>query len=731
MGETKNRTIYLSRSERRIGGRRFLQFSGFNGFGISFLGDTTVTLLAIHFGAGNTVLGLLSAMVHISGIILLIIPRLFRGRNVVTVGFWAWVIRGMVCLPFALLLVLEGQAAVALIMVVYALFCLCRTTGIAMVNTIQKRLMISRTMSDMVFRNASSFQGSQILARFLSYLALSLKGLSELFGLLLLPAVGLVFNTAAAFTFRRIPNRTRVDWKKGENLFVILKNSLAQAQSRRVLLVRWITLAQSILFAMVIPFLRRSANITPGQIFLYIVSVSLAAFFSSITLRSIAIRAGSRPLLFFTAIPGAICFLIWIIIPTDLGLAAYCIMGFVTMYLLNASSLAVSRLLIGITPDQGAVGFNSMETFVTSILAISLGIGAGLLADLSQTISQTTRINSYGLVFLPAALGFVVQMILAYHIKELGGMGLKESAKIITNISNLRTWQTVANLETTANPVKRKTLIRSVGHSLSPVSAKEIQKILAEPLSMEKGELIEALFLTKRPQLLPQLLNEAADPASFHRERAIFALGAYPHPETHKLLGQLLKDPHSRVRSTAAKSLGRIGDKEFCEDVKWAWNKEQGIQERLDYMIALFHMDKDRQYLKDLFSQKLAKEGSRVERTFFTLVSQQFGMSPSLGVIYREELLESGRGLAMLLEEARETAFLLEKEEEMLDLWMRGEHESMWLLCHTALADVTAPQELHPLIHALRSVPPGHADRANALAALYFTYQILTSEATQ
>ena len=96
------RTIYLSRSERRAGGRLFLRFSGYNGLGISFLGDATVTLLAIYFGAGNMELGLISAMMYISGIVLLVVPRIFKGKNVVIVGFWAWICRGIVCLPLCL-----------------------------------------------------------------------------------------------------------------------------------------------------------------------------------------------------------------------------------------------------------------------------------------------------------------------------------------------------------------------------------------------------------------------------------------------------------------------------------------------------------------------------------------------------------------------------------------------------------------------------------------------------
>ena len=723
------RTIYLSRSERRIGGRLFLRFSGFNGLGISFLGDATVTLLAIHFGAGNMELGLISAMMYISGIVLLVVPRMFRGRNVVTVGFWSWIIRGAVCLPYGLLLFLRDEAAVALIMVLYALFCLSRTTGVSMVNTVQKRLMVSRTQNDLIFRNSSSFQGTSIISRLISFAILSLRSLGELIGLLILPVLGIVANTAAALTFRRIPNRTKVDYRKGENLLVILARSMRTPLFRRVLLLRWITLAQAILFAMAVPFLRRSAGLDAARIFLYSIAVGLAAFLSSVILRPIATRAGSRPTLFYSALPCIALFLWWTVIPDGYAVEVYAIAGFVTMFFLNTATLAANRLLVEITPDESAVGFNSMETFVTSVLALVLGFGAGILADLSRDLSAHLPINDYGLVFLPAAIGAAAQLYLVFGVDEPGSMGLAESARIITNIGNLKAWQTVSNLENTADPVKRKTLVHSVGHSSAPVASSEIKKILAEPLSQEKGELIDALFFTRRPELAGFLREEAADPASFHRDKAVFALGAYPGEATEKLLADLLSDDDSKIRATAAKSLGRIGSKDHLERVRKMWESVGNLHERLDYMIALFHMDPDLRYLDDVFSSRTVEAGERTERTLLTLVSRQFGMSPPLGTLYREERLAEGQGLDLLLDESRDTPFLLKQGERLAGFWNSGSYEIIWELCREALANASPPVELAPMTRALRGFPPVKADSANALAALYFTYQILTAEA--
>lgn len=722
------RTIFLSRSERRVGGRLFLRFSGFNGLGISFLGDATVTLLAIYFGAGNMELGLISAMIHISGIVLLVVPRIFQGKNVVNVGFWAWISRGVVCLPYAFLPFLRDKAAVALIMTVYALFCLSRTTGVSMVNTVLKRLTVSRTQNDLIFRNSSSFQGTSIISRFISFGILSLKQFSELAGLLILPIFGFVANIAAALTFRRIPNRTRVDYVKGESLLVILRRSMHSRPARRVLFLRWISLSQAILFAMAVPFLRRSVGLNAAQIFLYTIAVGLAAFLSSMSLRSIANKAGSRPMLFYTAIPCVPLFLWWSFIPNHFNIEVYAIAGFATMFFVNTVTLAANRLLVNITPDEGAVGFNSMETFVTSVLALILGFGAGFLADLSQDLTAILSINDFGLVFLPAAIGSAIQIYLVYHIEEPGSMGLAESARVITNIDNLKTLQVISNLENTADPVKRKTLVHSVGHSQAPVASSEIEKILAEPLSQEKGELIDALFLTQRPELADFLREEAADPTSFHRDKAVFALGAYPCEATEKLLTELLSDKDPRIKSAAAKGLGRIGSKKQLKRISELWRNTEELHERLDYMIALFYMDSDRHYLDDVFSSRFADSGERTERTVMTLVSQQFGMSPPLGSLYREEMSKEGQGLNLLLEESRETRFLLEHGTRLADFWELKSFEKIWDLCRKALNDASPPPELISMTRALKQFPTDRADSANALAVLYFTYQILTAE---
>ncbi len=152
------------------------------------------------------------------------------------------------------------------------------------------------------------------------------------------------------------------------------------------------------------------------------------------------------------------------------------------------------------------------------------------------------------------------------------------------------------------------------------------------------------------------------------------------------------------------------------------------LHERLDYMISLFHMDDNREYLGDVFSRRTVDSGERMERSLYTLISNQFGMSPSLGILYREETSKAGSGLELLLEEARDTSFLLHNGMSISVLWSEMLYDKIWKLCLFALSSSAVPEELVPLSAALRNFPIESANKANTLAVLYFTYQILTSE---
>jgi hypothetical protein len=85
----------------------------------------------------------------------------------------------------------------------------------------------------------------------------------------------------------------------------------------------------------------------------------------------------------------------------------------------------------------------------------------------------------------------------------------------------------------------------------------------------------------------------------------------------------------------------------------------------------------------------------------------------------------------MILEEARETSFLLEHGDAISGYWRSGKFREIWDICSEAKAHAERPEELAPLINALDGFPREAAGRSNAMAAVYFTFQILTARVAE
>ena len=311
------KTRYLSKEEREQGTRYFLNWATMNGLGFSFLGDTIVYLLAIHFGASNLQLGYISSAVHVSGLVLLILPWLLAGKNLIRILFHAWLLRGAVCIFYGGLLFLQGRTAVALILGVYTLFCVSRTFGFAVTAPLQQMLSTSSTMGDFVVTLSNRFQTSRFGSQFLSFLLLSVQQLSGLAGYLFLITAGIITNTLGALQVRRVPCREQVEYRPGQNIFRFFLQSIRSRERALTLFVKWHTLSVMILLSFIVPFLRKIIHLPSNLIFLYTLTGTLATILAGHALRPFTDRVGSRPVLILVSFFLAGFSLVWCFIPAS------------------------------------------------------------------------------------------------------------------------------------------------------------------------------------------------------------------------------------------------------------------------------------------------------------------------------------------------------------------------------------------------------------------------------
>ena len=717
-------TRFLTAKEKAEGVKHHFRHQLFNGAGFNFLGDTPVYLLAIHYGASNTQLGYISSTMFITGILLSVIPRILAGKNMVTVQFWAWLFRGLACLGYSALFFMEGQSAVYLIIAIYTLFCTFRVAGVIIYQPLIKMITTNRNKGTILSGSAIHFQGALSVSRIISFAVTSIKQLSGAVGILILQWAGVILNSMAAFEMRKIPCRQKIEYKPGRGVFKIFIESVKNREFKYSLFLSWTNTALLVIFGFIIPFLRRDAGLDSSFIFLYTLGAGLASVSAGLYSQGFADRIGSRPIILGSNLLLALCTILWILIPPDSGIVIYFIFGFLTTFSLNVNMILINRLVIRSMPEKDVVPYSTMLNFFAGIISFFVGLTAGVAADLSGLLN-TELPNSYSLTFLLALLFCCISFLLAYKLTDAGSLSPKKAASIMFSPANLFTYQRIGQLRRTSDPTEKRTLLINLGNNNSVMAEEEMQTYLHNPLSTEKEEAIISLFSNPRPGLLPNLIAEAKDPGSYHRHKAIFALGGNQGQETETLLISLLDDPDPAVRSNAAKSLGRIGSKCCLEKVKKLSEESRDISNHMNYMIGIKHMDEDGIYLRGVFREEISQKGKSFIQSHYSLHARLQRFQPPLSDIYQSRNLSEGQGLHDFLDEARDDGGFLENHKNFKEWFKTGEFEKIWKRCRELLAKKETSEYFKNLKHSIENFPEAKGGYDDALAVVYFTYQLI------
>ena len=721
------KTKYLSQEEREQGLKHFFRWGTFNGLGFSFLGDTIIYLMAIYYGASNLQLGYISSLIQVSGLVLLIVPKLIAGKNLVQIIFYSWLFRGLICLLYSALFWVSGQTAVLIILVLYTLFCTIRTFGMAVSSPIQHMLSTSSTMGETVITLSNRFQTSRFLSQLLSFVLLSFQSLTAgIGGYLFLMVLGIVTNTIAAIFLRKVPCRETVEYRKGQNIFRIFSQSIRNRERALTLIVRWQSLSLMISLSFIIPFLRKLSDFPPNLIFLFTLTGTLATILAGHALRPFTDRIGSRPVLIMASFLLAALSLIWCVIPPGSPKWHFFLLGFLTIFLQGVLQLLSSRLELRSIPERDKIGYISMLNFFSAIVSLGIGLFAGFLADLGESI-LFPGLNPFGLTFFIAVVLSFQIGILSFFLEDAGSLSVRDTAQILFSTRNLKAFLNVYQLRLTSDVNKRKTILLSIGKTNAGVAVDEMRKILQNPLSVEKEEILKSLFAYPRPDLLPDILREASDEYSYQRDIAIFTLGAYPDEKVEALLSSLLEHHSSLVRSNAAKSLARIGNVSALSKInELAEQAGLALTDRLNYLIALSIMDKEGRYLEQLFDITAMYRDSSHEQAMFALAARMLDMQPPLADLYQEENLQHGTGLDILLEEAKPLKPFCDDAHRLEQHYQRRDYQEIWTWCSNQLAVHEGNGNLRFLRQAIGQYDAQLANANNSLAVLYFSYQILS-----
>ena len=298
------------------------------------------------------------------------------------------------------------------------------------------------------------------------------------------------------------------------------------------------------------------------------------------------------------------------------------------------------------------------------------------------------------------------------------------------SLHGIRAFIDIDRLDKATDPIKRKSLLLSLGTNLTGVATGEIRSTLASPFSDDKAEVIRGLFDRPRPSLTDDLIKDAFDTDSYTQLESIFALGALTHNEkAERALVYLLEHGSNLTRSTAAKSLARVTrNARYLVRVESISDLAVNIREELNFLVARNIMDKEGKFLAELFLAARKGMGPSFRQTRYAVLAHFMKFSPSLAELYEQKNLDKDDYLSEFLEEARDVVEIDQQRSAIESAFEHREWSRIWAMCFSMTRNLafrdSRMKYLYQAMLEAQTMPRAQTDGDDALAALYFSYQL-------
>lgn len=425
----------MERSARNLNdaANKLLRFVFLNGIGFNFIGETSVVLLAMQFSASNVQIGYLNSCFHISGIIAVIAPLLLARARVMTVFYRAWTIRGFICILYVLTLFFSGQSAVMIILVVFTIFNIFRTVGVAMLDAVNRSIVPPNALGAYVARTSTQWLYSAMIAQTACFLILSYKPLAGVAGLVLIQCIGTVFNTLGTSSIRDLPVADRIPSASGMNIFNTALRVFRNRDMRIIFSVYAVNLSLFIMLGFTIPFLRKVVGLGSNVIFLYTILLTLSALLASRIIRPFTDRIGKKPILLITSAAGMLIALSWAFMPPHARMPELFALGAVTIFFSAINGQTINALMLRVMPEDNKANYSFMVRFLSAVIALAAGFAAGLIADAG---THAVIVHPYSITFIASAALYLTLFFISTRIREPKSLSVLASARYIIDNFN-------------------------------------------------------------------------------------------------------------------------------------------------------------------------------------------------------------------------------------------------------------------------------------------------------
>lgn len=622
----------MNNSEKRERGLKLATYEeSLRSVACNIIGANIIILLAVYFGANNTALGIISSASYFTGVLIPFVLKFLNGKSLIKSLSWVWLLSGLISIGYLALFYTEGSVAIGILLFCYIMCLMFRIIGSPLWEYLLKLLSTSKTAGKVIGKVSNTFQISSLVTQLALVLLMEVKFFSTLQGLVLLLMVGVLFQVVSFFPLIRIPLDQTLSYNAGEGVLKTFLVAMKQSELRKYLALRWLLLQVTIIFAMMVPFMKVVLNVQESIIFIYSAIISASYIIAGNINKYLADRFGSKPLMLLSTSVLLLSTLAMCFYHESLGSFWFIGLAIILSFLVQLCNMLIQRLYTKVIPNQGAIAFNSMFFFVLAIMSLATGLLNGKLIDLGT--SYPIFANSYSLVFFFALTLILICLFITFRIKELGSVKTGEVAKVLFSINDLQTIKKVDQLSGLNNKLKRKKILMEIGYNHTNIAKDKMHEILASSFSFDTYEILRSLSDKPNKAMIGDLIALAEDDDSFVQLEAVNALSSYPNNDcVTETLTKLLNARWASIRSMAARSLAIITgpNEELLQRVNALSQNAVHIDEVINYLIAKSFLDKDAEYLVSIFDLQYIVRSATYKKTRYTVIAFLLGLEYDL-----------------------------------------------------------------------------------------------------
>jgi len=484
----------------------------------------------------------------------------------------------------------------------------------------------------------------------------------------------------------------------------------------------------AILISFTVPFLRKSVGLENNVIFAYTISITFGMIVANYLIRPFADKVGSKPILILIYFMLTVFLFGWGIIPVTCHWSFFFIMGFFTIFLLSIVQTLVVRLFAKSLPKTNKVSYTSMVNMFSAVITLGAGITGGIVADLDMDFISTS-LHQYSGTYFIAAFVAVIGGVNCFFLHDIGSLSVKQTATLFLSTKNLKSFIDVVQFEQSSNDLKRESVLLSIERSDTYMATDVIRRHMKSSLIVEKERALKSLFYNPRMELVNDLIKEALNQRSLSKNLAIFTLGAYHTKDVEKTLIQIFEKSDAVAQSVAAKSLARIGSSsKFTKIKKVASRPGLSLETQYNLFLAISLMDKQGEYLRNIFKITHPGKGFDFAQTIFNICSTTLVLVPHTSEFFNRENLKANSGFLELMEEAKEIYPFVKKMGFIISHYKAENYKPIWLWAKELLRSQNLSWPFFHISYAILQHKLKTLDRTNTLAMLYFLYQMLKSD---